>query len=64
MKINVATIRVIDGEIHLDGVAMMENGCSGFIGIGEAERSHQAVGRLVMLGQTTFNYNPVDLIIL
>ena len=24
MKINVATIRVIDGEIHLDGVAMMD----------------------------------------
>ena len=64
VEINGLVVRIMDSEVHMEGVAMMENGFFGIIGIGDAERGHQAVGRLKMLGFKSLKLNSVDLIIL
>ena len=63
VEINGLVVRVVDGEVHMEGVARMENGSFGIIGIGDAEGGHQAVGRLEMLSHKSLKLNSVDVII-
>ena len=44
VEINGLTIRIVNGKIDLDGVAMMENWCFGSSSVCDLKRCHQAVG--------------------
>ena len=64
MKVNGLAVRIVDGEINVDGIAMMEDWNFGFIAVCDAQRRHQAVGRLEMLRHKPMKFNAIDLICL
>ena len=61
VEINGLTIRIVNGKIDLDGVAMMENWCFGNSSVCDLKRCHQAVGRLEMLCHKPKKFNTMDL---
>ena len=62
VKINGLVVGVIDGEVELNGVAIMEDGRFSNVTICDLECCHYAVGRLEMLCHKALEFNPVDLI--
>ena len=64
MENNGLTVRVVDGEVNMEGVAMMEDGRLVRRGVRDAERCLQAVRRLEKLSQKSLKFHPVDLVFL
>ena len=61
VEINGLTIRIVNGKVDLDGVAMMENWRFGSSSVCDLKRCHQAVGRLEMLCHKPKTINTIDL---
>ena len=64
MENNGLTVRVVDGELNMEGVAMMEDRRLVSRGVRDAERCLQAVRRLEKLSQEPLKLHPVDLVFL
>ena len=64
MEVDGLVARVEDGEVHLNGVAVMEDWCFRVVGIGDAEGCNQPVGRLKMVGEESFDSYIADMVYL
>ena len=61
MEIYGLFVKIVDGEIHMDSVAMMENWRFGSSSVCDLKRCHQAVGRLEMLCNKPKKFNTIEL---
>ena len=64
VEINGLVVRVMDGKVDTDGVAVMEDGVFRSISVCDVKLRHQAIGRLEMLGNKPLKFNAVNQIIL